>query len=337
MSGTTTPNFGLNLPTVGASRDTWGSLLNQNMTTIDTFLGYACPIGVILDFAGPNAPPGWLICDGRLISRATYAALFAIIGTYWGTGDGSTTFALPPTPGRCSVGPGATTDSNGNALNFTFATLDGAAFEPIGLTNLPAITLTSDTFAAHAHSGTTAPGANHTHTIDQQGLHSHPGSYTANHTHPVNGQTDAQGSHAHNVTIPNSGTGAAFGGNAVTGPVFGNTNVVTDVQGLHQHNISFNSGGSGNTGVVIYGDGLHAHNAAYSGNLFLGIYADGAHSHQVPLGGGGNQLRILNPLLVCTKIIYAGSQAAAAALTSAPQRRRLSAPLRGGVRQIAGH
>ena len=52
--------------------------------------------GFICDFGGPTAPPGWLSCDGSAVSRTDYAALFAAIGTYWGVGDGSTTFNLPP-------------------------------------------------------------------------------------------------------------------------------------------------------------------------------------------------------------------------------------------------
>ena len=44
---------------------------------------------------GVVAPDGFLLCDGSAVSRTTYAALFAIIGTTYGTGDGSTTFNLP--------------------------------------------------------------------------------------------------------------------------------------------------------------------------------------------------------------------------------------------------
>ena len=55
----------------------------------------ALPTGVILPFGGSSAPTGYLICDGAKISRTTYADLFAVIGTDYGEGDGSTTFALP--------------------------------------------------------------------------------------------------------------------------------------------------------------------------------------------------------------------------------------------------
>lgn len=54
------------------------------------------PAGALMDFAMPSAPTGWLACDGSAVSRTTYADLFAAIGTYWGIGDGSTTFNLPP-------------------------------------------------------------------------------------------------------------------------------------------------------------------------------------------------------------------------------------------------
>lgn len=52
-------------------------------------------VGSIKAFGGSVAPFGWLICDGSAISRTLYAELFAIIGTTYGAGDGSTTFNLP--------------------------------------------------------------------------------------------------------------------------------------------------------------------------------------------------------------------------------------------------
>lgn len=55
----------------------------------------AVPTGTILPYGGSTAPTGWLLCNGGAISRTTYADLFAIIGTNYGAGDGSTTFNLP--------------------------------------------------------------------------------------------------------------------------------------------------------------------------------------------------------------------------------------------------
>lgn len=62
------------------------------------------PPGVIMPYAGASAPNGWLICDGSAISRTDYAALFDVIGTQFGAGDGSTTFNIPNTKGRTAVG-----------------------------------------------------------------------------------------------------------------------------------------------------------------------------------------------------------------------------------------
>ena len=74
-----------------------GNRSTQIATT--NFVGAECsiaaPIGSVYAFAGANSPAGWLTCNGALLSRTTYAALFAVIGTTYGAGDGSTTFALP--------------------------------------------------------------------------------------------------------------------------------------------------------------------------------------------------------------------------------------------------
>lgn len=53
------------------------------------------PVGSVIAFAGNSSPAGWLLCDGSAVSRETYADLFAVIGTTYGAGDGSTTFGLP--------------------------------------------------------------------------------------------------------------------------------------------------------------------------------------------------------------------------------------------------
>lgn len=62
------------------------------------------PIGTIIAFAGATPPSDYLLCDGTAISRTTYADLFAVIGTTYGNGDGSTTFNLPNIKGRVLVG-----------------------------------------------------------------------------------------------------------------------------------------------------------------------------------------------------------------------------------------
>lgn len=52
-------------------------------------------VGEAIVFTGNVLPEGWFICDGTLISRTKYKRLFDVIGTKFGSGDGTTTFALP--------------------------------------------------------------------------------------------------------------------------------------------------------------------------------------------------------------------------------------------------
>lgn len=55
--------------------------------------------GVYVPYGGSVLPPGWLWCDGSALSRVDYAELFAVIGTTFGEGDGSTTFNIPALTG----------------------------------------------------------------------------------------------------------------------------------------------------------------------------------------------------------------------------------------------
>ena len=60
--------------------------------------------GMIQIYAGSSAPDGWLLCNGAAVSRATYADLFAVIGTVYGVGNANTTFNLPDLRGRFPLG-----------------------------------------------------------------------------------------------------------------------------------------------------------------------------------------------------------------------------------------
>ena len=66
--------------------------------------GETLKIGTILPYSGTTAPDNYMICDGSAISRTTYAELFAVIGTTFGAGNGSTTFNIPNLKGRVPVG-----------------------------------------------------------------------------------------------------------------------------------------------------------------------------------------------------------------------------------------
>ena len=331
MPDTYTPILALVKPEVGASRDTWGSKWNANADALDEFVSMAMPLGAIIDFAGPNAPAGWLVCDGRLVSRTTYAALFAVIGTYWGAGDGSTTFGLPPTPGRASVGPGTVIDQNGNSVGFGFATTTGNVYNAIQQAHLPNYALPTDYQGTHSQYGGASSGTrrrNHNHGADVQGSHSHGGAVGGDgyHTHV----TDQQGAHQHFVTavVMNAG------GNICSAALYIRCRTPASIptcrarithtccwrlsQRNHFHFIAAD-GARTRTDIV-----LHA------GNLQLGIYADGNHAHNVYLNGGGSPFAVLNPVIVVTKIIYAGTQAAMRALPASAGTLRLPrSPLRG--------
>lgn len=80
--------------------------------------GDTLPIGGIIAFASDTIPNGWLLCDGRAVSRTEYSELFKAIGTKHGSGNGSTTFNLPNPKGRTLVGKDST-DTDFNELGKT--------------------------------------------------------------------------------------------------------------------------------------------------------------------------------------------------------------------------
>ncbi len=114
--------------------------------------------GMGMDWWGIEAlvPAGWLLCVGQTVSRSTYAALFAAIGTTWGAGDGVSTFALPDKRGRVS----AAADNMGGvgAGRLTTASLGVAA--SLGASG------GSELLTAHAHTASvTDPG--HVHPVNE--------------------------------------------------------------------------------------------------------------------------------------------------------------------------
>lgn len=72
----------------------------QLLDAINVLLAQRTPPGAVQQFAMTAVPTGWLKCNGQVVSRTGYAALFAAIGTTWGAGDGSTTFAVPDLRGQ---------------------------------------------------------------------------------------------------------------------------------------------------------------------------------------------------------------------------------------------
>lgn len=110
--------------------------------TYGPFLGMT---GCITAYGGSSAPTGWLLCDGSAVSRTTYAALFAIVSTTYGSGDGATTFNVPNLQGKVPVGK----DTG------TFSTLGASGGEETH-------TLLTTELASHTHAtsfGTTGIGS----------------------------------------------------------------------------------------------------------------------------------------------------------------------------------
>ena len=72
------------------------------------------PTATIVPWSSASVPSGFLECNGQAVSRTTYADLFAIVGTTYGSGDGSSTFNVPDLQDNVAVGK-----SNNKALAST--------------------------------------------------------------------------------------------------------------------------------------------------------------------------------------------------------------------------
>lgn len=149
-----------------------GKIGNPLKTLLETTIGsippYLVPTGAIQAFAGSVAPPGWLLCFGQAVSRSTYADLFSVIGTTYGTGDGATTFNVPDLRDRIPLGKADMGGSDAARISlFDSTTLGGVG----GAETLPehAHGLNSHThdMASHTHTG-----GSHSHGVNDPG-HSH--------------------------------------------------------------------------------------------------------------------------------------------------------------------
>jgi len=190
------------------------------------------PIGTVLSYAGSTAPTNFMIADGSEISRTTFSALFNIIGTTYGAGDGSTTFNLPDLSNTFVRGittgtPGSTGGADSHTHNVdppkTFSSQASGHFHSI---NPPGISSNnngnhnhgivsgteSTSFASHTHFASATnvinqrfadcesfPCAavasfNHGHSISSSGSHQH--------TVQIRTNTDFEQSHSHFTDIP---------------------------------------------------------------------------------------------------------------------------------------
>lgn len=136
------------------------------------------PSGIVLPFAGSTSPVGWLLCFGQEVSRSDYASLFSILGTTYGSGNGTTTFNLPDLRGRTIAGVDNMGGVAANRLTSGGAGIN--ATSPGAAGGAETVTLTSGQSGAPAHShpntlgGTTSfATTGHTHQhVSPTGLNS---------------------------------------------------------------------------------------------------------------------------------------------------------------------
>lgn len=181
------------------------------------------PIGSVEMFAGEGSaiPAGWLVCNGSAISRDGYSELFAVIGTTWGVGDGSTTFNLPDMQGRVPVGAG----------------------EGAGLTSR----LLASSGGTEAHTSVVWHGhfmPSHTHTAPD---HMHQG---PSHTHSISSTSTSYSndtSHYHTTPIVERQQSTNTGGGPTGYTVTGASGYTGSANAPHYHwfSGSTNAGGTG--------------------------------------------------------------------------------------------
>jgi microcystin-dependent protein len=119
--------------------------LQNEINATNTALANVFPPGVSMDYYGVNAPAGWLLEDGSVYNISTYPALGALLGNRFG-GNGTTTFAVPPSLNRFGVTAGS---------SFPLGSMGGSTTAALNLTNLP-----SHTHTIQPHGHTSQP---HTH------------------------------------------------------------------------------------------------------------------------------------------------------------------------------
>ena len=137
------------------------------MTNLNDFTNRS-EVGTIKPWPKATAPTGYLLCNGAAVSRTTYAELFAVTSTTYGTGDGSTTFNVPQLQGKTPQG------FDGNTYNL--AATGGANTVTVAMTNNQAVSTITSTVANNQSvtmtgdigntSLTSAQLASHTHTLN---------------------------------------------------------------------------------------------------------------------------------------------------------------------------
>lgn len=274
--------------------------------------------GAVSAFGADGAvPPGWVPCDGRSLSRVSYAALFAFIGGAYGLPDGNT-FRVPDLRGRAPFG------ADGGANRLTGAGGLGGGLGNSG--GSETVVLTEAQLASHKHGGSTGGAGGHDHGggTGQAGNHSHGGATGGGGDHSHSGTTNGGGGHSHTGTTDSAGyhshgvgyvrqtnyrtDGGSGGMNALNAGEGGtNTNGVTDGNGAHSHGVTVSNAPDHTHGFNTNAVGQHAHTIAADGQHGHSISGVGDHTHALSLdaAGGGQGHSNMPPGLVVVFAIKA--------------------------------
>lgn len=195
-----------------------GSLLIGSPSSVFASTEEYGPVGIVQVWGLEKIPEGYLKADGREVSRATYSKLFAIIGTHYGAGDGSTTFNLPDLTGKAAVGLNIN-DNDFSNLGKT----GGTKTETLSVDQMPSHTHIQN---AHTHIQESHTHAQREHTHIQE-AHTH----TQNsHNHSQNSHTHTQNAHGH-ATVSGYSYSVFKGTRSteVVGKISGSTHVMTQI------------------------------------------------------------------------------------------------------------
>jgi microcystin-dependent protein len=169
------------------------------------------PVGGIIPWPTSTAPTGWLLAYGQAVSRTTYVELFAVYGTTYGSGDGSTTFNVPDYRGRVPFGKDDMGGSAASRLTSSFGP-DGTTLGATG--GAQSTTLTEGNIPSHTHSfsATTSSNGDHSHTYGLNNPLNAAGGVSASIAAGSQFTTSTAGAHTHTVsgTTGATGSGTAF-------------------------------------------------------------------------------------------------------------------------------
>jgi microcystin-dependent protein len=177
---------------------TSGNVLTSNGTIWTSAAAPTIPSGSMQMWPTATAPTGYLLCAGAAVSRTTYAALYAVIGTTFGVGDGTTTFNVPDLRGRSPFGV---------STSYALASTGGSAD---AITVAHTHTATTDSSGTHNHSAASGGGGTNVGGFGQSGVNGFIG-YSESGTYYNAGQSGTQliqsaGSHTHTLTTNSTGS-----------------------------------------------------------------------------------------------------------------------------------